>query len=204
MKGNPVGTFIGPDIKMTGQAVLQGLTIGQEVKHPVRSQRHSPKHLIIFGAGASFGSVDVRPSLPPMGSKLFEALGESFPSTWGQISDDLKKVFEADFENGMVELDKSSPQKMTPLLKNMASFFFMFSLGERNLYSKLADRIKAKNWDGALVTLNYERLLMKALNKAGVRAYQPGSTPVKDAIEVCMPHGCCNIFCEGFQAEPRN
>ena len=199
-------TFTGDDITFKGRVKLVGpFRIGAEpVRHSVRDQEHSPKNLIIFGAGASFGSVDVKPSPPPIGSELFGAFEESFPSTWGQIPDDLKELFEDDFENGMVELDKSSPQDMTRRLKDMATFFFKFSLGANNRYLKLADRIKASNWDGALVTLNYDRLLMRALSKAGVPANQPGSTPVEDALEVCMPHGCCNIFCKSFQIDPPN
>ena len=152
---------MGKVILTGGQQIWENSTLGQRDTSPARSEEHNPKNLIIFGAGASYGSGNVKPCPPPTGDKLFEKLARQFPCGWGRITGGLKNTFENDFEKGMVELGKSSPQDMVPLQKNMAEYFFKYSLGPNNLYSKLAYRINPTKWDGAFVTLNYERLLMK-------------------------------------------
>ena len=60
-------------------------------------EENKPKNLILFGAGASFGS-DIQ-GTPPLGSQgLFIALTKSDPDGWGMISGDLSKLFQNNFD----------------------------------------------------------------------------------------------------------
>ncbi len=152
-------------------------------------------NLILFGAGASFGS---EPSgMPPLGAGLFEALRQFNPGGWGKIVDPLSKVFRADFEAGMVELSKIQPHALPPLQRAMAEFFFRFEPTDQSLYVELAQRILAKSWTGAVATLNYERLLELALLRVGIDIVFDKIPSSKAQIELCLPHGCCHLFCEG-------
>ena len=55
--------------------------------------------VVLLGAGASFGSVDASPSVPPFGDKLFDALA-SRSGLAASLPDDLKATFRANFEAG--------------------------------------------------------------------------------------------------------
>jgi hypothetical protein len=60
-------------------------------------------NLILFGAGASFGSDD--PSLvPPLGQNLFDALCKFNPRGWGAVEMESARQFRTDFEKAMKEL----------------------------------------------------------------------------------------------------
>lgn len=157
-------------------------------------------NLVIFGAGASYGAGPAEPVVPPLTPGLMSALAEAAPSTWGELPEKLQAAFRDDFEAGMTCLAVSRPDLFGPLQRAMAQFFFGFKPGAASLYRELARRISKTEWHGALVSLNYERLLQLSLKVEGVRpivaaAGEPGAT-----VEVCLPHGCCHLFCEGVEA----
>lgn len=152
------------------------------------------KNIVLFGAGASFGSDKFE--TPPLGANLFEALTEFNPDGWGAIDQDTAEKFKNDFEKSMKFLEDHS----LPLLqKAMADYFFRFVPRSGNLYLKFARRIP-HGWDGAFITLNYERLLELSLIQAG---FQPiiGKPEKELQIELCFPHGCCHFFCESVMAQ---
>lgn len=151
-----------------------------------------PRDLIVFGAGASFGS-DTS-GTPPLGDALFDALAQVNPDGWGRIGTELATSFRCDFESAMRELSSRRPHDLAPLQRAMAGFFFCFIPGPSNLYIRLAKRVKERGWNGALATLNYERLLLRSLLEAELMCV--AGQPEQDQIEVCMPHGCCHLFCE--------
>lgn len=64
------------------------------------------KNVLIFGAGASFGSGDVNPKPPPMTVDLFAVLKRLFPPIWGGLSQEMMEVFTNDFEEGMRGIGK--------------------------------------------------------------------------------------------------
>lgn len=154
------------------------------------------KYLIVFGAGASYGADD-KNFTPPLGSNLFDALTIYNPTGWGQINESLASKFRIDFEAGMIELSQQNPHALPLLQRAMAAYFFNFVPRSTNLYYLLAQKINTKNWDGAMITLNYERLLELSLLAAGVQPFI-GVPPLNHnkAIELCLPHGCCHLFCE--------
>jgi hypothetical protein len=78
----------------------------------------------------------------------------------------------------------------------MAGFFFRFGPTKDSLYRKLARRIEKAKWPGALATLNYERMLHLALHSSGVPTFCGPRPNSFSGIELCLPHGCCHVFCD--------
>lgn len=152
------------------------------------------KYLIIFGAGASFGSDNN--NVPPLGSDLFFALQRFNPDGWGKIDGNLANSFQFDFETTMPLLN---PHTMPPLQRAMAAYFFRFQPTQNSLYYKLANLIFQKAWDGALATFNYERLLEISLIAAGIQPFIRNAPNHKKPIELCIPHGACHIFCQAVR-----
>lgn len=171
-----------------------------------------PKNLIIFGAGASFGAGSAsfgwdtsNPSekVPALGNALFFDLQRFNPEGWGKLSEEFAHEFKADFEKGIKKLSEESSHFLAPLQRAMAAYFFNFRARTNNLYIRLANKIKAASWDGAIVTLNYERLLEQSLCHVEMRPIC-GSIPEKpEDIELCFPHGCCHIFCDSVQGSSK-
>lgn len=155
--------------------------------------------LVLFGAGASYGSDDPQ-HVPPMGDSLFDALRDFSPNLWGSIPPAQAALFRGDFERGMEALGNSHPEKLTLLQWAMATYFFQFSPRNIGLYFQLACRLKAANWRGAIATLNYERLLPSALSRANVPMTRGASGA--SGLELCLPHGICNLFIQGNWVNP--
>lgn len=155
------------------------------------------KHLIIFGAGASFGSDTT--GTPPLGGNLFEALVSFNPSGWGKVCSEQVELFREDFEEGMKNLSLKNPHAMPPLQRAMAAYFFNFIPTRSNLYIKFVEKIKNQNLEGAMATLNYERLLELSLSFSGIRPVVGRKAEANSEIEVCFPHGCCHLFCQSVR-----
>ena len=154
------------------------------------------KKLILFGAGASFGSQN--DSTPPLSSSLFTKLVEKYQNSWGQIDRETASVFQDDFEKGMEKIAKDESAMLTELQKSMAKYFVKFRPSEKNLYIKLTQKMKETEWNGSIATLNYDRLLQMSLIKSGLK--QKFGHAAFPEIQVCYPHGCCNFFCKGVAA----
>ena len=170
-------------------------------------------NVILFGAGASYGSDTDPRALPPLTPSLFDALAQSSPDVWGTLPAPYPDEFRCDFEKAMTKLGEDAPgpfarrQRHTivpadftaPLQRAMAEYFLQFSARPSSLYVRLACRIRQKKWRGALITLNYERLLEQALRIDKVPAECVQSEENKTGLlEVCFPHGCYNLFVDGF------
>jgi len=154
--------------------------------------------LLLLGAGASFGSETDTKIVPPLASNLFDALLEFAPDVIGDTSEGLRKIFRQDFEKGVLALAEASPGLLAPMQRVMGAFFFRYGPSSNSLYVRLAHEIKASAWNGAIATLNYERLVLLALAHGGVPC--SCNTPSQDSgTEICLPHGCCNLFCESVQ-----
>lgn len=154
--------------------------------------------VLLVGAGASFGSDTV--NVPPLGNHLFSALRKFNPDGWGAEELSLSTIFNADFEAGMIELEKKLPLSMSILQRAMAAYFFSFVPLTSNLYYQLALRLKGKSWPGSIITLNYERLLLLSLLGAAIQPVCNMIPANTSQVEVCFPHGCCNLFCESVRA----
>jgi len=159
------------------------------------------RNLILFGAGASFGSDTF--STPPLGCQLFSELARFNPPGWGNVPDELIEIFEEDFERGMAKVPEFNAHWMPVLQRAMAAYFFNFVPSTSNLYYQLATRISGASWDGACATLNYERLLELSLRGAAVRPVVGCEPNDSSQVELILPHGCCHIFCDAVQGNAR-
>lgn len=157
------------------------------------------KNVLVFGAGASYGSGDVEPKPPPMTEGLLHVLKRLFPTSWGIIKGEELGQLEDDFEEGIKKIGEVNPHLLPPLQRAMASFFFGFIPGENNLYRKLARKLLDVEWSGALVTLNYERLLELALGAEGLKPFVGTRPEGENNVEMCFPHGCCHLFCDSVR-----
>lgn len=99
---------------------------------------------------------------------------------------------------------QDSPYSMSHLHRSMAEYFFNFQTTPDNIYSKLAKKIIKYPWAGAIVTLNYERLLQQSLHSVGICTTFAPTTQISNALEICLPHGSCNLFCEGAKGRTDN
>ncbi len=152
-------------------------------------------NVLLLGAGASFGS-DTG-GVPALGGQLFDALCAFNPPGWGALPAQFAPRFRADFEAAMTELGNTHPHSVPPLQRAMAAYFFNFLPRSSSLYVQLARRIGAERWSGAICTLNYERLLELSIGSAGLQPVIGSGTTPGRTLELCLPHGCCHIFCEG-------
>jgi hypothetical protein len=156
-------------------------------------------NLLIFGAGASYGS-DYGAPLPPLGDKLLDALIIFAPDPWGRLPKKYQDACRADFEQGMQLLFEEQSLSLAPLQRAMAAYFFRFQPKITNLYRRLGNLIKLSKWHlkGSLVTFNYERLLEISLCNEGLRPVI-GYPREPNDIELCVPHGCCHIFLDSIR-----
>lgn len=74
------------------------------------------KNVILFGAGASYGSDNS--GIPPLGNNLFSELARFNPHGWGALPSEFRKVFNNDFEQGMLTLASERPHDL-PILDLM-------------------------------------------------------------------------------------
>lgn len=151
--------------------------------------------LLLLGAGASLGSDTV--AVPPLGAQLIDALRAFNPPGWGALPSQMAQKFRADFEAAMSELGNANPHSIPPLQRAMAAYFFNFVPRLASLYVRLAHRLAAARWTGAICTLNYERLLELSISTARLQPTVGSATTPGRTIELCLPHGCCHVFCEG-------
>lgn len=155
--------------------------------------------LLVLGAGASFGSDST--NTPPLGKDLFYELTKFDPNGWGELDISTANQFVEDFEGGVISIGSDSSQHLLPVLqRSMAAFFFRYIPSSQSLYLKLARKIKLNNWQGSIATFNYERMLQICLLHVGLQPNLNMGPSNSSMIEICMPHGCCNLFCEGVKA----
>jgi hypothetical protein len=146
--------------------------------------------VVLFGAGASFGS-EPTARVPPLGAKLFDELVSFAPRTWGTLPSPWPAHFRSDFEGGMSSFINGGGFG-APLQWDMATYFFtQFSATSSSTYVKLLSGL-AKNIEQYLfTTLNYELLLFQAKGLAGI--------PI-EKFKVCLPHGNSCICCSDISA----
>lgn len=97
----------------------------------------------------------------------------------------------------MLALADKMPDALSVIQRSMGAFFYRYGPTSSSLYIKLARQINLSKWNGAIATLNYERMLQIALNREKC-ALVCGKAET-NRIEICLPHGSCNLFCESVQ-----
>jgi hypothetical protein len=81
----------------------------------------------------------------------------------------------------------------------MAAYFFNFVPRPQNLYVTLAQRLRIVKWDGAIATLNYERLVELSLGQSNLQPVVGSPSIPGRSVELVLPHGCCHIFCDSVR-----
>jgi hypothetical protein len=145
--------------------------------------------VFLFGAGASYGSIDCAPYCPPLGKDLFPELLKSsgFTTT---IEGELRSRFEENFEKGMQLFLETRNIELPILLREMSAYFIRFTPGPNNLYRRLATKLSEwQNNPGehdtkgiVLATLNYDLLLEQTILNEGFIVGYPFDTDGKHYI----------------------
>jgi hypothetical protein len=165
-----------------------------------------PKVLLLFGAGASYGSGGINKKIP-LGKDLFTSLCLEYPRTWGaKIKGNLKDQFiKEGFEVGMDSLYKSSnglEAEVAPLLVELSVFFSKFKIvNANNLYVRLVQRFDSafRNKDIIIATLNYDCLIEYALMFSQMTfSYLHNDQEAK----LLKLHGSCNFIPLGIKMSP--
>ena len=148
--------------------------------------------LLLFGAGASYGSVDFRGARPPLGKDLFRELCKVPGSIASTVSPELSAVFERNFEEGMSEFFRTRNPDTTQFLREMAGYFTQFEPGPRNLYRQLIEL--ARGHDVVYSTTNYDLLFEYSAGYAGL-AVSHRRTPLPDnRIALLKIHGSIHFL----------
>lgn len=152
--------------------------------------------LVLFGAGATYGSSGIVPCSPPLGKELFPVLRRAFPASWGSFSEDLEIAFREHFEIGMIALLAKYPKAVQPLepgapsphalMQDLARFFLTFELapGYGDSYSRFLIALlqSPRGLRTRFATLNYEHLLERAMIALSLNP------------AVLRPHGGCQLW----------
>jgi hypothetical protein len=156
--------------------------------------------IVLFGAGASYGAGGVLPSVPPLGSSLYQELSSMFPATWGSLPSSLKVQFYTNFEDGMSTLWNSGSHAIPILMQKMAIFFARYRLSSQRLdaYSKLLDSLTYSGKSMLFSSLNYDCLFEIAVLMAGRTVTYFNDAPTSDSdIIIWKLHGSCNFLPQG-------
>lgn len=146
--------------------------------------------VILLGAGASYGSIDVSPSVPPLGSSLFDALA-SRDTQAATLPDDLKNLFRENFEVGMAAFYKYSNGTVMRFQRELAHFIAEFIPGPANEYIRLINSLPSARC--VLSTLNYDLLIEMSAGHLGYNTtYSIERSP--KCIRLLKLHGSCNFW----------
>lgn len=152
--------------------------------------------VVLFGAGASFGSGDdVYPYRTPLGRDLYAKLQTYFPTTWGdKVPSFLDRVFKKDFEKVMEQLVNSEFSTLVPLLmRNMSEYFVEFRpTRDSNLYIRFIKELKPILNDILFSTLNYDLLFEHAVKHNGLLVTR--LQEIQDRIYFLKLHGSCDFI----------
>ncbi len=152
------------------------------------------RQLFLFGAGASAGSGPCHPEGATGRFRLDRTTASLFLRVRPLI-DELLKLFEANFEEGMHAFWTRHPSAMQHFIRDMAYYFSRFSPEPGNHYIELIKTIKAKRHDVLLSTLNYEMLIEAAITICGSTVSYEGYGGLSTGdFTLLKLHGSCNFL----------
>jgi hypothetical protein len=161
--------------------------------------------VILFGAGASYGSEQASPYCPPLGLGLFDELQRQYPKAWGTLPDSYGNRFRENFELGMKEVWDSNSYDTSVLLQCIGEYFARFRPTTGNTYSRLLEMLKERETIAGTTfsTLNYECLLEYAIRTMGYDVHYELNQPSTNRIlTVLKIHGSCNFLPIGIKTAP--
>jgi hypothetical protein len=146
--------------------------------------------VVLLGAGASFGSVDASPSVPPLGDGLFDALA-SRKGVAASLPEELKAKFRANFEAGMAAFYEYSDGDVMRFQRELAHYMAEFEPGPDNAYVRLIRELGIARC--ILCTLNYDLLIELSAARLGIStAYTVAAT--SPVLRLLKLHGSCNFW----------
>lgn len=146
--------------------------------------------VVLLGAGASFGSVDASPSVPPLGNGLFDALA-SRNGLAASLPDNLKATLRTNFEAGMAAFYEYSDGDVMRFQRELAHYMAEFVPGPGNVYVRLIRELGITRC--ILCTLNYDLLIELSASHLGHNtAYTTAPSP--GFLRLLKPHGSCNFW----------
>jgi hypothetical protein len=92
------------------------------------------------------------------------------------------------------------PGKLFKLQRDVAKYFFNFNPSLDSLYIRIIKRLDIK--DISFASLNYDTLLEQAIHRSGFFTKDNLDTKNENEVNLCLPHGCSNLFLEGFNIPP--
>ena len=146
--------------------------------------------IVLLGAGASFGSVDATPSVPPLGMGLFDAL-VARGGLASELPAELQDIFRSNFEVGMAHLYKHYPSDVMRFQRELAGFVAQFQPGPKNAYVRMIEKLNIRRC--LLCTLNYDLLIELAAVRLGHSTVYTSHREA-GALRLLKPHGSCNFW----------
>jgi hypothetical protein len=149
--------------------------------------------VVLFGAGASFGSEDVVPHKPPLGNGqdgLFSRL-DAAGGIASQLPNDLKSTFRMDFEKGMAEYYEYAGGDIMRFQRELAAYVAQFKPGPNNTYLRLIQALGARRF--IYSSLNYDLLFELAAGALGYTTHY-GANASASTVRLLKVHGSCNFW----------
>lgn len=148
------------------------------------------RRIVLLGAGASKGSGDASPTLPPLGRDLFGEL-EQRGGLAAQIPSHIKKIFRDDFEAGMALYFDYADGHVSNFQRELAEYLAIFTPGPKNVYHDLVKKMGVRRT--VFCSLNYDLLLELSAKNLGIKTtynLNPGACQMR----LIKPHGSCNFW----------
>jgi hypothetical protein len=175
---------------------------GAKLDTPSGKSSKAITNIVLFGAGASYGSGDVIPYPPPLGKELYNKLKFDYPHTWGKLPEKVDEKFTENFEVGMQLIWEAYPNDVPQLMRNMAEYFSRFNPppannSSSNLYVKFLGELKPLINNILFSSLNYDLLFEDAAkyNELMVSYFLQN----KVNINFLKLHGSCNFLPRGAE-----
>lgn len=146
--------------------------------------------VLLLGAGASFGSLGVKPYPPPLGNKLFPELVKR-NGVAATLPHHIKRAFEIDFEDGMAKYYAFSRGNIMTFQRELAEYLASFYPTDSNVYIELIKNIGCKRV--IYSSLNYDLLLELSASKVGYLTNY-SSTHKHGSIRILKIHGSSNFW----------
>ena len=149
--------------------------------------------LVLLGAGASYGSMDVTPYPPPLGNGqagLF-ARFEERSSVAQSIPEVIKQEFRISFERGMAKYYEYAEGNIMAFQRDLAAYLAQFKPGAANSYRTLIEKLGIRRV--VYSTLNYDLLFELSAGSLGLNT-QYGVEASAHSVRLLKPHGSCNFW----------
>lgn len=146
--------------------------------------------IVLFGAGASFGSVAAEPYTPPLGPDLFGKLEERGGKALN-LPEEIRSIFKDDFEKGMQAYGLHANHNTMQFQRELAGYLAEFKPSDGNVYGTFLDEFGVNGI--VYVSLNYDLLFELS---AGQRNINVNYSAQKNQgmVNLLKIHGSSNFW----------